>query len=301
MITSEGSTNPGENDMSSIREKIVRNARLVSLPAVYLRLKAVLEDPGSNLADVADVVSNDPALTARLLRLVNSAYFGLATKIDTVTRAISLLGTQEVHDLTLAVSVTQSFEGMSNDVMDMQSFWHKSVGCAIAARELAGMCNLLDSERLFVAGMLRDIGHLSIYQAAPHEAQEAIRRSRAERIPLHQVERALLGVDYAQVGAELMRHWQLPQSLWEPTECHPEPENSQQFELMSGIVHIAAAMTEAIEYGDPLEPALDHVAPIAWELTGLSAHQCIDAAMRIEPQVVTVVNLMFPTRLVATA
>lgn len=287
--------------MSTIREKISQNAKLVSLPAAYLRLKAVLDDPDSNLADVADVVGSDPAMTARLLRLVNSAYFGLATKIDTISRAISLLGTQEVHDLSLAVSVAKSFEGMSNEVVDMQMFWHNSVRCAITARELATKCNLLDSERLFVAGLLCDIGHLFIYQAAPHEAQQAIERARTQHIPLYQAERALIDTDYAQIGGELMRQWQLPQNLWEPTECHPEPEKSQNHDLVTSIVHIAALLTDAAEHGDALGPAMDRVSEFAWEATGLSAQQCLAVSRKIEPQVTAVVDLMFPVRRAATA
>jgi len=287
--------------MSSISEQIICNARLVSLPAVYLRLKDVVESPDSNLADIADVVGSDPALTARLLRLVNSAYFGLAIRVDSITRAISLLGTQEVHDLSLSVSVAQTFEGMSNQVMDMYGFWRKSVACGVTARELAATANVLDSERLFVAGLLRDIGHLFIYQAAPHEARQAMEKARLEHIPLHQAERALLGVDYAHIGGELVRHWRLPRCLCEPIEHHPEPEHSGECELMTSIVHIAAHLTEALEHGAPLEPALDHVSPFAWESTGLSAHQCLAVAHKVEPQVAAVVNLIFPTRRVASA
>ena len=88
--------------MATVWERISENAQLPSLPDVYLRLKQVLDDSDSCMADVAEVVGSDPAMTARLLRMVNSAYFGLATDIDTVNRAVSLLGTQEVHDLVLA-------------------------------------------------------------------------------------------------------------------------------------------------------------------------------------------------------
>ena len=187
--------------MSTLVERISQRAKLVSLPDIYLRLKAVLDDPNSNLADVADVVGTDPAMTARVLRLVNSAYFGLATEIATVSRAISLLGSQEVHDLVLTVSVAESFDGMSNEVMDMSSFWRRSVVCAITGRELASMCNVLDSERLFVAGLLRDIGHLFIYQATPQKAQQAIQRIGRDRgIPL--VEAARYAVQAGEISGK---------------------------------------------------------------------------------------------------
>ena len=198
--------------MSTVWENISQKARLISLPDVYFRLKAVLDDPNSNLADVAEVVGNDPAMTAKLLRIVNSAYFGLGTEIDTVTRAVGLLGTQEVHDLVLAASVAQSFEGMSNEIMDMHKFWRRSVVCAITGRELASLCNVLDSERVFVAGLLCDIGHLFIYQLAPQKAQQALELAEVQGAPLYKAERALLGIDFARVGADLMRQWQLPQA-----------------------------------------------------------------------------------------
>lgn len=281
--------------MSTLVEQISQSAKLVSLPDIYLRLKAVLDDPDSNLADVADVVGKDPAMTVRVLRLVNSAYFGLATEIATVSRAISLLGSQEVHDLVLAVSVAESFDGMSNEVMDMSRFWRRSVVCAINGRELASMCNVLDSERLFVAGLLRDIGHLFIYQAAPQKAQQAIQLAKLQNAPLYKAERAILGVDYAQIGADLMRRWQLPQSLWEPTECHLEPERSQEYGLFNCLVHIASALTEAAEGDLDLETALSQVSPHAWEMTGLTPEQCHGIIAKVQPQVGAVINLIFPS------
>jgi len=233
--------------MSTVWEQLAANVRLVSLPDVYLRLRSVLDDPNSNLADVADVVGNDPAMATRLLRIVNSAYFGLGNEIDTVSRAVGLLGTQEVHDLVLVTSVANSFEGMSNEVMDMQRFWRQGVRRAITGRELAVLCNVLDGERLFVAGLLCDIGHLYIYQLAPQKAQQAIELAQVQGIPLYKAEQAVLGTDYAQVGAELMRRWQLPQSLWEPTECHVEPTGSQEYELFTSLMHIAVHLTDGVE------------------------------------------------------
>ncbi len=281
--------------MATVWEQVSANARLVSLPDVYIRLKAVLDDPNSNLAEVAEVVGNDPAMTVRLLRIVNSAYFGLGSQIDTVSRAVGLLGTQEVHDLVLAASVAQSFEGMSNEIMDMQTFWQRSVFCAIAGRELAALCNVLDGERLFVAGLLTDIGHLFIYQLAGQKAQQAIELAKVQGAPLYKAERALLGTDYARVGADLMHQWQLPQSLWEPTEHHIEPSKSQEYELFTSLIHIAAQLAEADGPELGIEVALAGVWPHAWEVTGLSPDQCAGIREKVEPQVAGVIRLIFPS------
>ncbi|MBA1443773.1 MAG: HDOD domain-containing protein [Chromatiales bacterium] len=179
--------------MSTVWEEISTKVKLISLPDVYLRLKEVLDDPNYTMGGVAEVITHDPAITIRLLRIVNSAYFGLATQIDSVSRAVNLLGTQGIHDLVLAASVAQSFEGMSNEVMDMERFWRKSVVCAITSRELASLCNVLDGEHLFVCGLLHDIGHLVLYQMAPGKAQQAIEQAKTHQGSLYQAERSLLG------------------------------------------------------------------------------------------------------------
>lgn len=280
--------------MSTVWEQISEKAQLLSLPDVYLRLKEVLDDPNFSMTEVAQVVSTDPAMTVRLLRMVNSAYFGLATEIDTVSRAVGLLGTQEVHDLVLAVSVAQSFHGISNDVMDMPRFWRRSVRCAIVAKELASLCNVLDGERLFVAGLLRDIGHLFIYQVAPTKAQQAIELARAQNAPLHKAEMAVIGVNYATVGSELMRQWQLPRTLWEITEHHLDPSRTDEFALSASIVHIAAILADALDQDDDVEQALNRVSAFSWRETGLNADQCRDLLAQTDAQVAGVTQLLLP-------
>ncbi len=281
--------------MSTIWEKVTKDAKLISLPDVYLRLKTVLDDEEFNMADVANVISHDPAMTARLLRLANSAYFGLAAKIDTVSRAISMLGAQQVHDLVLAASVAQTFEGMSNHVMDMEKYWRKSVYCAIAARELAVLCNVLDGERVFVAGMLRDIGHLILYQSAPAPAMQALLQAKKQGAPLYKVERAMLGIDYGKIGGALMRQWDLPQSLWEPTECHVEPATDQEYPLLTALVHLASLITDAAQVGDDISPAMSKASLLAWQITGLTLDQCVAVPHKVDRQLASVVELIFPS------
>ena len=285
-----------ERKMSLFTQAILKNARLVSLPDVYLRLREVLQDPDYSANDISRVISHDPAVTAKLLRIVNSAYFGLGTQIDSVSRAVGLLGSQGVSDLVLSMSVASSFNGISNEVMDMQRFWRKSVVRAITSRELAGRCNVLDSERLFVCGLLSDIGHLFLYQAVPQKAEQALQLARQRHMPLHKVERAMFSVDYAHIGAELVRHWQLPVSLSETIEFHVEPSKSTDYELFTSVVHIASLMTDADDQHIPLQEALARVSAYAWQATSLSVEDCEDIQPDIDSQVGGVMQLMFPMR-----
>ena len=250
--------------MSISIEQVIHNAKLTSLPDLYLRLKSVLEDPDFSLANVADIISQDPAITARLLRMVNSPYFGFVSKIETVSRAISMLGTQQVHDLVLATSVAKVFAGLSSKVMDMTAFWRSSVYCAVLSRQLASRCRLLDNERLFVAGLLRDIGHLPMYQSIPELSQEARQRAGTDERPLFRIERDLIGFDYAQVGGTLMQKWAMPRSLWEITRYHTEPAKTREFSLEISIMHIASAVTEAMSLNNEPEQCLTNVGPVRY-------------------------------------
>lgn len=263
---------------------------LVSLPEVYLRAKALLEDADASLTDVAKVIAQDPALTARLLKIANSALFGSVARIETVSRAITLLGTQQIHDLLLATSVTKAFAGIKPATMHMEQFWRNSMHCGVLSRLLAARCNVLDSERLFVAGLLRDIGHLIIYQKLPALAAQALERARGEGIELFRVERDVMGFDYAQVGTILMQTWRLPASLQEAVHYHPEPAKARDFPLETAIVHIASRLVDTHWTGDKvLEQGAIH--PVAWQHTGLSIADLPAVKDEAEQQLAAAVTL----------
>ncbi len=281
--------------MATIWERVTAKAKLTSLPQVYLQLKEVLDRPDFAMADVADVISKDPGITARLLRLVNSPFFGFAAKIETVSRAVSMLGTQQVHDLVLATTVVERFQGMSTEVMDMATYWRRSIYCGVMARMLAYQCNVLDSERLFVCGLLRDIGHLIMYQSIPELSQQAIEKAAETGQSLFRVEQELFGLHYARVGGALMGLWGMPKSLQESTEFHIQPEKATEFPLETCIVHLASVLTEAAESPDEDPDAwLQRVDPFAWQGTDLSPQQCAASRDEAEKQVDKVLNLIYP-------
>ncbi len=258
-------------------ELLARNAdQLVTLPDVYLRARQAMESDDASLVEIADIIATDPAMTARLLRIANSAFFGFAARVQTVARAINILGTQQVHDLLLATSVSDAFSGMPEELVDLREFWQRSVFCGSAARLLASRCNVLDSERLFVEGLLHDIGHMVMYQQIPEAMTRTQHAAREQQRPLYRLEREMLNCDYAEVGAELLRLWHMPPGLQESVRRHIEPERAADFPLEVSIVHVAWRLTEAD--GDA-EAAAELVSPAAWQVTGLDA-DCLDAVAR---------------------
>jgi HD-like signal output (HDOD) protein len=279
--------------MYTAQSLLKESVELLSLPDVYLQLKKVIDSPDSSMADVAEIISYDPALTARLLKLVNSPFFGLVSKVDTITRAINLLGTQQVHDLVLATAVIDSFSGFDNDYFNIYDFWFNGVYCAVTARLLAYYCNDLDTQRSFVGGLLHSLGHLIIYQKIPEDALRASELAAQKNISLHIAEREVFGFDYAQLGAELMREWKLPISLQAITEFHIEPEKADDFQVESAIVHIASIITQNALAQLPISADTLIINPICWEVTGLSIDKMADIKNEVDQQASAVMSILF--------
>jgi len=275
---------------------VSRTADLVSLPDIYIRLKTVVDDPESSMADVADVVANDPALTARLLKIANSPYFGFPAKITTVARATSLLGTQQIHDLVLATTVAEAFSGIPSELISMQDFWSNSIRCGLLCRRLAQECNVLDSERLFVEGLLHDVGHLIMYQGLPEASAAALLESQQQDKPLFLVERELIGCDYAQVGSALMRSWHFPPGLIESVRYQNEPARAEDFPLEVAIMHIAVRLKQHAIAEAEATGGMPRIDAAAWQVTGLAQEVIEPVCAAAAEQLATTIDMLFPDK-----
>lgn len=280
-------------------QTILSRGELVTLPAVYLRLREVLDDPDAGFAEIGKVIGSDPAASARLLRVVNSAYFGLGRPIASVPVAVGLLGRQQVHDLVLATSVARSFDGLSIAVMDVGRFWERSVRCGIVARELALLRGLLDAEHLFILGLLHDLGHLFMYQALPTLAEQALSQARQEDEPLRTVEQRLFGFDAATAGARMMQRWRLPESLWQPILHRHDASQAGEHAAGAAILQLACLLVDAFECADSPVEALAAVAEADWVFAGIERATCEGVAGRAEAEYQSVLQLFRPMDAVA--
>ena len=252
------------------RDVIARGRNLVTLPAVYLKIQSLLNDPSSGMLDFARVVQSDPGLSARVLQLANSAFFGVSRKVETLSLAINLMGISRLHDLALATSVISTFGGIPIEQINMSVFWRRSLHIGIMARMLAVESGIFDSERLFVAGLLHDIGHLVMYMNLPVEAMTAMQQSRERARPLYLTEREMWQFHYGDVGSELMTLWSFPDSLSEVCRMHVDPGGSRKFPRECALVHIArhAVLSEEPDTGSV--PCLAPLASETFALAGVS-------------------------------
>ncbi|PLX60579.1 HDOD domain-containing protein [Sedimenticola selenatireducens] len=275
-------------------EQLVQDSlTLISLPAAYTRLQEVMASEDSSMKDVADVVSLDPALAARLLRIANSAYYGLPSQVETITRAVNILGTQQIHDLALATSVAQAFEGLPNDLMDMSTFWYRSVMCGFLARELARSCDMRETESLFVRGLLLDIGHLILYSRFPEACRQALAESGDNLLGFYRLERQLIGCDANELGTQLMKAWKLPQSFVDSFACLQHPEEGQSMAKQAAILHLAAWITHGLNTDLLMEQIFEKIAAPAWDLTGLSQRQVVEVTDTVSGEMIEAMYRIF--------
>lgn len=232
---------------------------LVSLPDVALRLQEAIDDPRSTAETIGAIVACDPALTARLLRLANSPIYGFSGRIDTVSRAVTLVGMEPLYHLALATSAVSTFRNLPVQLIDMDEFWVQSTYCAVVARLFAKEVKVLYPERLFVAGLLHAIGALLIYLKCPDEAREILLASQGQRRLVPLLEKALLGFTYADVGAEIAKQWNMPAWLCEAIACHLAPETANCYPLETALLHLADRLTDVLVQGDAIEDVLAEI------------------------------------------
>jgi HD-like signal output (HDOD) protein len=275
-------------------ELISQTTELVSLPDIYVRIKAVIYDPNSTMTDVADVLSHDPAICARMLKVANSAFFGAPSRVETVKAAIRLLGTQQVHDLVLAATITKTFPDIPGNLISMEDFWINSLRCGLLARLLAEQCNSRDGERFFLASLLHDMGHLIMYQTVPEESQEALITARQDNRPLYMVERDIVGCDYGQVGSQLMQSWNFPENWVQAVRYQNEPADVQDFSFEASIMHLSVRMKDMDSAAEAPVRDLTMIDPIAWEATGLSEDMVEPLLVEADEQLESAVETFFP-------
>jgi len=246
-----------------------KSLELVSPPSTYSQLNDLMNDPNSSAEDISNVINTDPALATRLLKVVNSPFYGFPSQINTISRAITIIGTRELTHLVLATSVINSFSGIPSSLINMNEFWRHSLACAIAAKQLAQKCGERAAERFFLAGLLHNIGSLVIYQAMPELAKEAINSAKFGNEVIFLSEQRTMGFDHTEVGEALVKAWRLPSSLEYVVRHHHTPTESKEFALEVAIVHIADIIVSSAQLGhsgDYHVPPLDNK---AWELLGL--------------------------------
>ena len=247
-------------------EQIVTKVlKVAALPAVVLKFSEAIKDPLTSNHDLENIVSEDSALAAKVLMIANSALYNFPSKIDTISKAVTIIGHKQLAEIILSCSIISVFKNIPQDVIDMDLFWRHSIAVATASRILAASRREQNIEKYFTAGLLHDIGKLIIFVEAPKYGIEIIEKCAATNKLMHKVEKEVLGFEHAKLGAMLLKKWKLPDSVVSSVYYHHMPSVTSGDIIGPAIVHIADIISHSLQYGSSGEKFTPTLNEKAWD------------------------------------
>jgi putative nucleotidyltransferase with HDIG domain len=289
----EESTAPTREPGKDFLEKFIdQDIALPEIPSIVIELNEVIADPLSTADQMAQVINKSPSLTALLLKIVNSSFYGLPSKVDRVSLAVTLIGTRELSSLALGISIMSIFKSIPSSLLTMRSFLKHSLACGIVSRLLAAQKSMRQTEQMFTAGLLHDIGRLILFIYFPEEALGALRQARQTADWLYRVEKKRLGCHHAQIGKYLLNRWRLPLIIENTVSFHHEPGDAPD-PVPAAIVHVADLLVNALGIGTSGERLVPPIDSRAWEVLELSP-SCFEVVIHQMLSQLTTLEFLLP-------
>jgi putative nucleotidyltransferase with HDIG domain len=273
-----------DDKRTEIRRIIKDTKSLPTLPGVIAKLGSMAENNSVSVNEMARVVSSDQVLSAKVLRLVNSAFYGFSGRVSTVSNALILLGVNVVKSLAISSSI---FEIMEKNVVGL---WEHSMGVALAANVMAKRLKLPEPEETSTAALLHDIGKVIIKIKLQQDFSHVTSLINEQGRTMIEAERELLETDHAEIGEWLARTWLLPEKLIEPIACHHNVEKSVLHQTKTAVVHVADVLIKASGFGFSGDNLVPPIQPAAWKKLGLSEQLLESIIEEVEDKLVDVKN-----------
>jgi putative nucleotidyltransferase with HDIG domain len=250
--------------MTSVDNVIKRVRDLPSLPAVVVELMASVEQEDIDTHALASKITLDQGLAAKTLRLANSSFYGMPTKVTTIHQAISVLGFHSIRTLVTACSVTASFAPGKDAGFDLEAFWRHSIGTAVCARVLAPYFKL-NPDTAFTAGLLHDLGTLVLATGYPEEYRQVGAHRQQHDCQAAEAEQAVFGIDHAAVGSALAAHWKFPLAIQRAVAGHHQADigGAGAAATPATVVCLANVLAHALDLSEQED---DQVPPLPLEL-----------------------------------
>lgn len=267
------------------------DVKLPEVPSIVFELNEIISNPMSSAGEIAQVINRSPSLAATLLKIVNSAFYGLRSKIDSIARAVMLMGSKEVSNLAMGITIMETFKDIPPEIMDVASFLEHNLACGTVTRILAAHSKIAQTEQLFVSGMLHDIGRLILYRYFPDYAKFTIMEAKRSGIPLLKAEQKILGCTHAHLGKRLLNKWKLPLSLVDNVFYHHHPSSAPDPDL-AVLLQMADMIVHGLGFGNSAEQIIPSFDIKAWERINLPLSAFNSIVKQAEHQVETFRDLM---------
>jgi HD-like signal output (HDOD) protein len=265
-------------------ELLVKEIKLPALPQVMIELMQVINDPKSSAQDLAQVIAMDTSLSSNLLRIVNSTYYTFPFPIDTVQRAVALMGTREISLIAFSASFLKMFNRAPVECIRIEEFWKHSIACGTMARSVAAKCKMPNPERHFLSGLLHDLGRLVLATHLPEWTSNLFEAGKERSLPLYQIEMKACGFDHGRFGGTLLKKWNFPSTLVAALYYHHQDQGSENYDEPATI-HVADIMAKALGLGLSGD---EHVPPIQsghWERLKLAPEDLVKIAVDLDEEI----------------
>ena len=276
----------------SLEQIVGKGQELPSLPEIYLRVAEQLEDETITVQQIGDTVQHDPAITARVLKMVNSAYYGLPNQVASVAQSVSLLGRERLKHILIGSVLRGVFSsGQDNPAFSMQVFWQHSIKTAIIARELARQVREVEEpESMFTAGLLHDIGKLLLFNRFPERMMAAEEYAIQKRVDVLSAELIQVGLTHTAVGEALMQHWGLPQLLIDCATRHHEVVHDGPDRHATHLIYLANQLSHYVPPLDDGETQDILHDIVNWDMSNVSLEQIAAACQQADDMVFEVME-----------
>ncbi len=222
-----------------IRERVQTIIQLPALPTVAMEVVEMVDNPKTSASRLGKVISTDQALTAKVLKIANSPFYGFPRKISTIDFAIIVLGYDALKEIVISISLVSSLQKKSDQFFDAKGFWDHSIAAGVLARRLARDLNYRVSGEVFVGGLLHDMGLSVLHRYFRPEFKRIVEIARETDLTFLEAEESVLGVTHAEIGGWLAERWNLPDHLVEAVACHHAPAKATKNPDLVAIIHMA--------------------------------------------------------------
>jgi putative nucleotidyltransferase with HDIG domain len=255
----------------NIDTKLKKLHELPTLPAILSQCNTLLKNPNVSPADLAKVIKSDQSITSKVLKLVNSAFYGLNGNVSTISQAIVILGFNTLRSIILSVSVFELLpKNETFGEFRISRLWEHSIGCAVIAKLLAQRLGVKDPEEAFTAGLLHDIGKVVIAKLLREEFITILETTHSEKILFLEAEQSIVGTTHAQLGERIAKYWKLPPPLIDAIALHHHNLHTSNYIKLVSIVHLADIITRGLQIRSGGDKAIPEISTTAWDTLTLN-------------------------------
>ncbi|MFH1215826.1 MAG: HDOD domain-containing protein [Pseudomonadota bacterium] len=270
----------------NITKLIIQIGELPTLPMVAARINQEIHNEALTAKLLGEIIIDDAALAAKILRLANSAFYGLQKQVTTLNKAVMVLGFNTVKNLALSVSIHSLFKKQTDSRIDLEGLWRHSLGCAAAAKIIIANTNVKLGEEAFLFGILHDIGKILIIHSAPREYEKILQLMQEENIPEKDAELQVIETTHQKLGAMLLEHWKFPDAITQAVKFHHETDLkkkklSPEMESLTFALFLGNQMSKALMLGRSSNPVRAEVPKFIWQALNIKHNQLNDMSTAI--------------------